>query len=85
MNAKRRQAETMIPDDMVASLEDFLLADDDGQLAGEIVAALERLQSRLDAEGKKMHLRTTFKAIDAAKQAVQAGMLAMALHEAGNS
>ncbi len=75
----------MITDDMVASLEDFLLADERGELAGEIVAALERLQLRLDAEGQRMHLRTTFKAIDAAKQAVQAGMLAMALHEAGTA
>lgn len=73
----------MIPDEMVASLEEFLQADEDGDLAGEIVAALERMQQRLDAEGQKMHLRSTFKAIDAARQAVQAGMLAMALHEAG--
>lgn len=73
----------MIPDDMVASLEDFLRADDGGELASEIVAALERLQQRLDTEGQKMHLRSTFGAIDAARQAVQAGLLAMALHEAG--
>ena len=75
----------MIPDDMVASLEDFLRADDDGDLAGEIIAALERLQQRLEAEGQKMHLRSTFQAIDAARQAVQAGLLTMALHEAGNA
>ncbi len=75
----------MIPDEMVASLEDFLRADEDGELADEIVAALERMQQRLDAEGQKMHLRSTFKAIDAARQAVQAGMLAMALHEAGTA
>ena len=75
----------MIPDDMVASLEDFLRADDDGDLAGEIIAALERLQLRLEAEGQKMHLRSTFQAIDAARQAVQAGLLTMALHEAGNA
>ncbi len=75
----------MIPDEMVASLEDFLRADEDGELAEEIVAALERMQQRLDAEGQKMHLRSTFKAIDAARQAVQAGMLAMALHEAGTA
>ena len=75
----------MIPDEMVASLEEFLQADEDGDLADEIVAALERMQQRLDAEGQKMHLRSTFKAIDAARQAVQAGMLAMALHEAGTT
>lgn len=75
----------MIPDEMVASLEDFLLADDDGDLAGEIIAALERLQLRLEAEGQKMHLRSTFQAIDAARQAVQAGLLTMALHEAGTA
>ena len=75
----------MIPDDMVASLEDFLRADDDGDLAGEIIAALKRLQQRLEVEGQKMHLRSTFQAIDAARQAVQAGLLTMALHEAGNA
>ena len=75
----------MIPDDMVASLEDFLRADNDGDLAGEIIAALERLQQRLDVEGQKMHLRSTFQAIDAARQAVQAGLLTMALYEAGNA
>lgn len=75
----------MIPDEMVASLEEFLQADEDGDLANEIVAALERMQQRLDAEGQRMHLRSTFKAIDAARQAVQAGMLAMALHEAGTT
>ncbi len=75
----------MIPDEMVASLEEFLQADEDGDLADEIVAALERMQQRLDAEGQRMHLRSTFKAIDAARQAVQAGMLAMALHEAGTT
>lgn len=75
----------MIPDEMVASLEDFLLADDDGDLAGEIIAALERLQLRLEAEGQKMHLRSTFQVIDAARQAVQAGLLTMALHEAGTA
>ncbi len=73
----------MIPDDMVASLEDFLRADEDGELAREIIAALERLQLRLDGESQKMHLRSTFKAIDAARQAVQAGMLAMVLHGVG--
>ncbi|MEO0317640.1 MAG: hypothetical protein RL404_1317 [Pseudomonadota bacterium] len=73
----------MIPDEMVASLEDFLRADEDGELAREIIAALERLQLRLDAEGQKMHLRSTFKAIDAARQAVQAGMLAMVLYGVG--
>ena len=75
----------MIPDDMVASLEDFLRADEDGDLAGEIIAALERLQQRLEVEGQKMHLRSTFQAIDAARQAVQAGLLTMALYEAGNA
>ena len=74
----------MIPDDMVASLEDFLRVNEDGELASEIKAALERLQQRLESEGQRMHLRSTFKAIDAAQQAVQAGLLTMALHEAGN-
>lgn len=73
----------MIPDEMVASLEDFLQADADGELAREIIAALDRLQMRLDAEGQTMHLRSTFKAIDAARQAVQAGMLAMVLYGVG--
>jgi len=73
----------MIPDDMVAALEDYLHADQDGQLGPEIVAALEALQRRLEAESQMMHLRSTFMAIDAARQAVQAGLLAMALHEAG--
>ncbi len=75
----------MIPDDMVASLEDFLRADEDGELAGEINAALSRVQQRLESEAQRMHLRSTFKAIDAARQAVQAGLLTMALHEAGNA
>ena len=75
----------MISDDMVASLEDFLRVDDGGQLAREIIAALERLQARLEADGRQMHLRSTFQAIDAAQQAVQAGLLVMALHEAGNA
>ncbi len=73
----------MIPDDMVASLEDFLRVDKDDELTREIIAALERLQQRLEIEGQKMHLRSTFEAIDAARQAVQAGLLAMALHEVG--
>ncbi len=75
----------MIPDDMVASLEDFLRSDDEGELAAEITAALERLQQRLEIEGQKMHLRSTFQAIDVARQAVQAGLLTMALYEAGNT
>ncbi len=75
----------MISDDMVASLEDFLRSDDKGELAAEVTAALERLQQRLESEGQKMHLRSTFKAIDAARQAVQAGLLTMALYEAGNA
>lgn len=75
----------MISDDMVASLEDFLRVDDGGQLAREIIAALERLQARLEADSRQMHLRSTFQAIDAAQQAVQAGLLVMALHEAGNA
>lgn len=75
----------MIPDDMVTSLEDYLRADEDGELAREINAALERLQQRLENEGQRMHLRSTFQAIDAARQAVQAGLLTMALYEAGNA
>ncbi len=75
----------MIPDDMVASLEDFLRTDDEGELATEIIAALERLQRRLESEGQKMHLRSTFQAIDVARQAVQACLLTMALYEAGNT
>ncbi len=75
----------MIPDDMVASLEDFLRSDDEGELAAEITAALERLQQRLEIEGQKMHLRSTFQAIDVARQAVQASLLTMALYEAGNT
>ncbi len=75
----------MISDDMVASLEDFLRADDKGELTAEVTAALERLQQRLESEGQKMHLRSTFKVIDAARQAVQAGLLTMALYEAGNA
>ncbi len=75
----------MIPDDMVTSLEDYLRADEDGELAREINAALERLQQRLESGGQRMHLRSTFQAIDAARQAVQAGLLTMALYEAGNA
>lgn len=75
----------MIPDEMMASLENFLRADEDGELAREINAALERLQQRLENEGQRMHLRSTFQAIDAARQAVQAGLLTMALYEVGNA
>ena len=75
----------MIPDDMVASLEDFLQTDENGELAAEINAALERLQLRLETESQKMHLRSTFHVLDAAQQVVQASLLTMALYEAGNA
>ena len=74
----------MISNEMVAALEDFLAQDQEGELKQAIVTHLNELDEQLSREEQNMHHRKTFKAMEAARQAIQAGLLAMQLFEAKN-
>lgn len=79
-----------LSDAEVASLEDYLpggrlVADDGGiSLQHRIATRLAQLDQRLSDKSREMMPTDEFRKLVAARQAVQAAMLAMQLHHAGN-
>ena len=70
-----------LSDDMVASLEEFLLEDSTGELRGQIISALVELQQRLTHLAQKLNSPEDFKAIEAARKAAHSAMLVMIMTE----
>ena len=73
-----------LTDEMVAQLEDALLADKSGNLTREVLRSLASLESRLTKETHNLQRPEDYRMLEAASDAVQAAQRAMALYQSGN-
>jgi hypothetical protein len=85
---KKHATTYSLTDDMVATLEAFLPGENSADLEaralnGMIADTLDLLERRLAISSRTPQSPEQFKALSAARQAVQGGVLAWQLHQAG--